>query len=47
MERLGPVNQAAIDELNSIQERKNYLQKQSDDLTEAMKTLEMQLKNRQ
>jgi chromosome segregation protein len=31
MERLGPVKQAAIDELNSIQERKNYLQKQSVD----------------
>ena len=44
MERLGPVNQAAIDELNSIQERKNYLQKQSDDLTEAMKTLENAIK---
>ena len=44
MERLGPVNQAAIDELNSIQERKNYLQKQSDDLTEAMATLENAIK---
>ncbi len=44
MERLGPVNQAAIDELNSIQERKNYLQKQSDDLTEAMTTLEKAIK---
>jgi len=44
MERLGPVNQAAIDELNSIQERKNYLQKQSDDLTEAMTTLENAIK---
>ena len=30
MERLGPVNQAAIDELSSIQERKQYLQKQSE-----------------
>jgi chromosome segregation protein len=44
MERLGPVNQAAIDELNSIQERKNYLQRQSDDLTEAMTTLENAIK---
>ena len=44
MERLGPVNQAAIDELNSIQERNNYLQKQSDDLTEAMMTLENAIK---
>ena len=44
MERLGPVNQAAIDELSSIQERKQYLQKQSDDLTEAMTTLENAIK---
>jgi len=44
IERLGPVNQAAINELNSIQDRKQYLQKQSDDLTEAMNTLESAIK---
>ena len=44
IERLGPVNQAAINELNSIQDRKQYLQKQSDDLTEAMNTLERAIK---
>jgi len=37
---LGAVNLAALEELQAAQERKNYLDAQSDDLTEAMTTLE-------
>ncbi len=37
---LGAVNLAALEELNTAQERKNYLDAQSQDLTEAMTTLE-------
>jgi chromosome segregation protein len=37
---LGAVNLAALEELQAAQERKTYLDAQSDDLTEAMTTLE-------
>ena len=37
---LGAVNLAALEELQAAQERKNYLDSQSQDLTEAMTTLE-------
>ena len=37
---LGAVNLAALDELSTSQERKNYLDRQAADLTEAMTTLE-------
>jgi chromosome segregation protein len=37
---LGAVNLAALEELQAAQERKNYLDAQSQDLTEAMSTLE-------
>ena len=39
IERLGPVNLAAIEELKVIEQREVYLQKQMDDLTEASNTL--------
>lgn len=38
--RLGPVNLAAIDEHTESAERKSYLDRQHNDLTEALKTLE-------
>lgn len=38
--RLGPINLAAIDEYRSQAERKEYLDKQNDDLTEALEILE-------
>ena len=38
--RLGPINLAAIDEYKSSAERKEYLDKQDADLTEALETLE-------
>lgn len=38
--RLGPVNLAAIDEHTESAERKTYLDRQHNDLTEALKTLE-------
>lgn len=38
--RLGPINLAAIDEYQTMEERKGYLDRQFDDLTEAMETLE-------
>ncbi len=38
--RLGPINLAAIDEYASASERKQYLDAQNDDLTEALTTLE-------
>jgi chromosome segregation protein len=37
---LGPVNLAALDELTQARERKDYLDRQAADLTEAMTTLE-------
>ena len=40
IQRLGPINLAAIDEFNQLTERKNYLDSQSHDLTEALNTLE-------
>ncbi len=42
--RLGPVNLAAIQELEAIQERKVYLQNQIDDLTDASNTLRQAIK---
>ena len=38
--RLGPINLAAIDEFNQLSERKSYLDKQDEDLREALDTLE-------
>ncbi len=38
--RLGPINLAAIDEYKAASERKEYLDKQNDDLVEALQTLE-------
>ena len=38
--RLGPINLAAIDEFNQLSERKNYLDSQNEDLTQALTTLE-------
>ena len=40
IEAMGPVNLAALVELNSAQERKTFLDAQSDDLVRAMETLE-------
>ena len=40
VERLGPINLAAIDEYEQKQERKTYLDAQNDDLEEALTTLE-------
>ena len=40
VQRLGPINLAAIDEFEEKSERKEYLDKQFDDLTEALATLE-------
>ena len=42
--RTGPVNLAALDELTQTAERKNYLDAQALDLTEAMTTLESAIK---
>ena len=44
IERLGPVNLAAIAELETIEGRKIYVQKQMDDLVEASNTLEQAIK---
>jgi len=44
IERLGPVNLAAIEELDVIEKREGYLQKQMDDLTEASTTLEQAIR---
>ena len=44
IERLGPVNLAAIEELDVIEKREGYLQKQMDDLTEASNTLEQAIR---
>ena len=38
--RLGPINLAAIDEFSQLSERKNYLDSQNEDLTQALQTLE-------
>lgn len=38
--RLGPINLAAIDEFNQLSERKEYMDRQNEDLTEALNTLE-------
>ena len=40
VERLGPVNLAAISELETIRERQLYIQKQVEDLEDASKTLQ-------
>lgn len=40
IQRLGPINLAAIDEYQQQSERKRYLDAQNDDLTEALDTLE-------
>ncbi len=40
IQRLGPINLAAIDEYHQQSERKRYLDAQNDDLTEALDTLE-------
>ncbi|MGB0693993.1 MAG: chromosome segregation protein SMC, partial [Pseudomonadales bacterium] len=40
IDRLGPINLAAIDEYKEQQQRKEYLDNQHADLTEAMETLE-------
>ncbi|MEI7613411.1 MAG: chromosome segregation protein SMC [Betaproteobacteria bacterium] len=40
IEALGPVNLAALEELESARERKGFLDAQSEDLTQAMETLE-------
>lgn len=42
--RLGPINLAAIDEYESQSERKKYLDSQNDDLTAALETLETAIK---
>lgn len=44
LERLGPVNLAAIDEYQQQAERKNYLDLQDQDLTSALETLETAIK---
>ncbi len=40
IQRLGPINLAAIDEFSQLSERKNYLDSQDEDLTKALNTLE-------
>lgn len=40
IERLGPINLAAIDEFSQLSERKSYMDKQDEDLREALATLE-------
>jgi chromosome segregation protein len=40
IERLGPINLVAIEEYNEQSERKGYLDKQHEDLTQALETLE-------
>ncbi len=42
--RLGPINLAAIDEYTQLSERKEYLDRQNNDLTEALTTLENAIK---
>ena len=40
IQRLGPINLAAIDEFNQLSERKTYLDSQNEDLNSALTTLE-------
>ena len=40
IQRLGPINLAAIDEFTQLSERKQYLDQQLDDLTKALETLQ-------
>ena len=40
IQRLGPINLAAIDEFRELSERKSYLDRQFDDLTQALATLD-------
>jgi chromosome segregation protein len=40
IQRLGPINLAAIDEFSQLNERKTYLDSQNEDLTNALTTLE-------
>jgi chromosome segregation protein len=40
IQRLGPINLAAIDEYSQLSERKTYLDSQNEDLTKALGTLE-------
>ena len=40
IQRLGPINLAAIDEYGQLAERKEYMDRQNQDLSEALKTLE-------
>ena len=40
IQRLGPINLAAIDEFSQLSERKTYLDSQNEDLTKALGTLE-------
>jgi chromosome segregation protein len=40
IQRLGPINLAAIDEFSQLSERKTYLDSQDEDLTKALTTLE-------
>ena len=44
IDRLGPINLAAIDEFKTESERKNYLDSQNDDLQEALEALEGAIK---
>ena len=44
IERMGPVNLAAVEELDAIEKREGYLQKQMDDLIEASNTLEQAIR---
>jgi chromosome segregation protein len=44
IQRLGPINLAAIDEYTQLGERKEYLDRQNNDLTEALSTLESAIK---
>jgi len=44
IDRLGPINLAAIDEFKTESERKNYLDTQNDDLQEALEALEGAIK---
>ena len=44
IEKLGAINLAAIDELKENEERKSYLDRQYDDLTKSIDTLEAAIK---
>ena len=44
IEKLGAINLAAIDELKENEERKSYLDRQFDDLTKSIDTLEAAIK---